>query len=167
MPKSSGKNGRPLTEDEQKLWQHIAQTIQPLSRLPGAPTTSHKSAARIHLPPAPPPIHKPLTNPIENRSDRKTRRGQLHVDSLIDLHDLTRDAAFDRLKRHLHRAQTRGHKCVLVITGKGKAGQGILRQSLPGWLHDPALRPLIAAQAQAHIRHGGGGAFYVFLKRKK
>ena len=172
MDRPSASNGRRLTDAEQKLWQHIARTIQPLHRRTDTPKAKPKpkpvakSRPHIHLPPAPPRAHQPALHPIERRIDRRTRRGRVKIDSLIDLHDLTRDAAFDRLGRHLHHARARGHRCVLVITGKGRSGEGVLRQSLPTWLHTPDIRPLISGYAQAHIRHGGGGAFYVFLKRK-
>ena len=58
----------------------------------------------------------------------------------------------------------RGDRTIIVVTGAGRAGQGVLKQRLPDWLAE--LRPLIAGYAQAHRQHGGAGAFYVFLKRK-
>ena len=62
------------------------------------------------------------------------------------------------------RASKRGHQCVLVITGKGRGGEGVLRAQLPRWLSQPDLRPLVSRLAPAHARHGGSGAFYVFLR---
>ena len=58
-------------------------------------------------------------------------------------------------------------RCVLVITGKGRLGTGILRSRLFDWIGDPNLRPFIAGYAQAHPRHGGAGATYIFLRSAK
>ena len=57
-----------------------------------------------------------------------------------------------------------GARCVLVITGKGRMGAGVLRSRLSDWIGDPALRPIIAGHATAHARHGGEGATYIFLR---
>jgi DNA-nicking Smr family endonuclease len=66
----------------------------------------------------------------------------------------------------LHRASNRGQRCVLVVTGKGGVNhRGVLRRMFPIWLTAPDIRPLIASYAPAHQRHGGMGAWYVFIKR--
>jgi DNA-nicking Smr family endonuclease len=55
---------------------------------------------------------------------------------------------------------------VLVITGKGVQGDGILRRRTPEWLAEPAVRGVVAGVSEAHRRHGGAGALYVAIKRK-
>jgi DNA-nicking Smr family endonuclease len=45
--------------------------------------------------------------------------------------------------------------------------RGILRRAVPRWLNEPDLRPLILGFAQAQPAHGGAGAFYVLLRRKR
>jgi DNA-nicking Smr family endonuclease len=68
---------------------------------------------------------------------------------------------------------------VLVITGKGgkwrdpneapfmRGDQGVLRQQVPGWLsRGPHARQIVGVY-QAHLRHGGEGALYVYLKRRR
>ena len=64
---------------------------------------------------------------------------------------------------------------MLVITGKGRAPDGglqpqrhgILRHSVPHWLGAPPLAARILQVAPAHQRHGGGGAYYVYLRRRR
>ena len=65
---------------------------------------------------------------------------------------------------------------VLVITGKGRPGQdegpaplrqGVLRRQVPVWLAQPPLGPLVLQVAEAHVRHGGAGARYVYLRRQR
>jgi DNA-nicking Smr family endonuclease len=70
------------------------------------------------------------------------------------------------LIRFLIRAQDEGERAVLVITGKGSLGEGVLRRFAPEWLGDAALRTVVAGWSQAHRRHGGEGALYVALKRR-
>jgi DNA-nicking Smr family endonuclease len=59
-----------------------------------------------------------------------------------------------------------GLRAVLVITGKGTTGDGVIRRRAPEWLADPSLAGVVAGAASAHRRHGGEGAIYVALKRK-
>ncbi len=55
---------------------------------------------------------------------------------------------------------------MIVITGKGQRGEGVLRQGFLQWLELPEARALISGYAPAHAKHGGGGAWYVFLRRR-
>ena len=105
--------------------------------------------------------HRPL-DPIEpNRFHRLTRA---HAPT-IDLHNLNQDRARAALTAFILRAHAEGHRTVLVITGKGALGDGVLRRRTPEWLAEPPLRAVIAGLSEAHRRHGGAGALYVALKR--
>jgi DNA-nicking Smr family endonuclease len=44
---------------------------------------------------------------------------------------------------------------------------GVLRHEVPHWLTSGALRPLVLQVTEAHRTHGGSGAYYVYLKRRK
>ena len=66
----------------------------------------------------------------------------------------------------LSRAHAEGLRAVLVITGRGLLGDGVLRRRAPEWLAEPPLRALVAGLSPAERRHGGDGALYVALKRK-
>ncbi len=71
-------------------------------------------------------------------------------------------------------ARARGKRLVLVITGKGRAGEdweapmparaGRLRHDVPRWLSLPPLSSAVLQVAPAHRRHGGEGALYVYLR---
>ena len=72
------------------------------------------------------------------------------------------------LKIFIADSQAMGRRCVLVITGKGSdAAPGVLRREAPRWLATPPLSQMIVNVSQAHDRHGGGGALYVYLKRRR
>jgi DNA-nicking Smr family endonuclease len=94
----------------------------------------------------------------------KLNKGDIRIDSKIDLHGLERFEAQDRLHRFLEHAKSHGLKNLLIIHGKGsKHGETpILKQHLYLWLrHYPAL----LAMHSAHPKHGGSGALYVLLKK--
>lgn len=95
------------------------------------------------------------------------RRGKLEIGASIDLHGHTQDSARNALASFLQMASIRGDRTVIVITGVGRAGQGVLKQRVPEWLADRDLRALVSGFAQAHRNHGGAGAYYVFLKKRR
>ncbi|MEM7730638.1 MAG: Smr/MutS family protein [Pseudomonadota bacterium] len=162
---------RPLEPSERLVWNRVARTVRPRRRphgkgaaKPVPSPTRDEFAAMMRLPPLTPAAPAPATGHVPRATDRITRRGRVEIDAKLDLHGLTQDQARGALSTQLLRSAKRGHRCVLVITGKGFQGEGVLRTQLPGWLSAPELRPLVARYAQAHARHGGGGAWYVFLK---
>ena len=91
------------------------------------------------------------------------------IERRIDLHGMTQDHAHATLDRFIAAAWSDGKRMLLVITGKGNVGSGggVLRRSVPRWLAagDHAARVLRVETAQP--RHGGGGALYVLLRRRR
>ncbi len=108
---------------------------------------------------------KAVAPPANRGAERKVRRGQLEIDAKLDLHGHTQDRAQAALERFVRAAHARGDRTVIVITGVGRGGEGIIKRRFTDWIAEPRLRALIAGYAPAHRVHGGGGAFYVFLKR--
>ncbi len=105
---------------------------------------------------------------MDKRTAARLRRGQIDIEGRIDLHGMTQEEAHANLSGFIKSSAGSGRRCVLVITGKGTGkgmGGGILRAQFPGWLNTPELRPLILAFAPAQPRDGGGGAFYVYLRK--
>ena len=102
-----------------------------------------------------------------NRSNaRRLRQGRMDIDDIIDLHGMTQAEAQTRLRSFIQRTAFSGNRTVLIITGKGRAGQGILRARVPEWLKEPPLSQLVIAISDAQPGDGGTGALYVRLKRK-
>lgn len=113
---------------------------------------------------------------MDKKSLTRLKRGKLMPEARIDLHGMTTGRAHPALVGFILRAQSQGKRLVLVITGKGKdrdAGgpiperRGVLRHQVPHWLSLPPVGPLVLQVTQAHLRHGGGGAYYVYLKRQR
>ncbi len=132
-------------------------------------------AARPPSAPPPPPLAG-----LEPKVRRRLGRGA-EVDARLDLHGLTQAAAHRRLRLFLIEAQTIGHTLVLVITGKGgrdpdsaggwRAGlegsRGVLRRQVPEWLTDADMRPYVIGFEEATRSHGGEGALYVRIRRRR
>ncbi len=106
----------------------------------------------------------------------KLKRGKLRPEGRIDLHGMTLDRAHPALTQFVIASHKRGRRLVLVITGKGKlrdeggpipVRHGVLRHQVPQWLSMAPLSSLVLQVSQAHISHGGGGAYYVYLRRNR
>ena len=125
--------------------------------------------------PAPPPSPPlPPLAVLERRERQALRRGRQDVYGVIDLHGLRQAEAHGRLIAFLMRSQAAGHGLVLVITGKGGAAapgvfeeRGVLRRSVPHWLRLPDLRGVVLGFEEAQAPHGGSGALYVRLRRRR
>ncbi|MCH8863160.1 MAG: Smr/MutS family protein [Proteobacteria bacterium] len=191
----SGKRAaKTLSPEDRALWDDVRDTIEPLEAQkrsgkqdhdpeiakPPARRRPKKKVAPDNFTPnqrearqersAP----KAIPGQIDRRAQRKIARGQTPIDSTLDLHGMTQQQAFSRLQSHIEAASSAGQRCILVITGKGAApdrgentGKGVLRRNLPGWLANQALSGLVSGIAPAGRAHGGGGAFYVRLKKQR
>jgi DNA-nicking Smr family endonuclease len=177
---------RKPSADEQALFRKAMQGTKPIARKkravqsppPAKPegVTAKPSAARprpvpaVAPPPAPkgaPPLAAGRIADLDKRTGERFKRGEMAIDAKIDLHGLTQAEAHDRLQGFLAKAAGGGKRCVLIVTGKGAGGWGVLRDSVPRRLNEPALRRHLLAYAQAQPRHGGAGALYALLKRKR
>ena len=106
---------------------------------------------------------------LERRTAQKLRRGQIPIDASLDLHGMTQSEAYAALRAALQRSQALGHRCLLVITGKGtgRANSGILKAMVPQWLDQSINRNRVLAFKTAQPQHGGAGAIYVLLRRQR
>ncbi|MCA8882630.1 MAG: Smr/MutS family protein [Rhodobacteraceae bacterium] len=114
---------------------------------------------------------------IDAKTMGKLRRGKHKPEARIDLHGMTLAQAHPALNRFISDSYLRQRRLVLVITGKGKdrddegsimpVPRGVLRHQVPHWLQIPPLGPLVLQILPAHLRHGGDGAYYVYLKRQR
>ncbi len=179
---SSRDRRRSLTQEEQQLWGQFARLVTPLPRptaaepsdvaaessgIPSshdasAPTSLSRRTRRTpHL--LPPPLA-----PIDRKTRQKLARGHDAIDARIDLHGRTQVQAHRALRNFLLDAQAAGHRYVLIITGKGRdQDYGVLRQQVPLWLDTPEFRGLVVGFDTAHAGHGGSGALYVRVRRKR
>jgi DNA-nicking Smr family endonuclease len=114
---------------------------------------------------------------LDGNTKEKLKRGQLQPGARIDLHGMTEAAAHGALLTFLAGARARGVRLALVVTGVGnprseesaewmRASHGVLKQMVPRWLNEKEFAALAVGTAPAHIRHGGEGALYVYLRKR-
>jgi DNA-nicking Smr family endonuclease len=113
---------------------------------------------------------------MDRNAFEKMTRGKLKPEARIDLHGMTLAEAHAELIGFILGAHAAGKRLVLVITGKGKIRDdhgpipqrmGALRNQVPHWLAAPPLGSAILQITPASLRHGGEGAYYVYLKRQR
>ncbi len=165
------------------IWTRVAATVRPtpgrtpptLPNLPPQALADVKPAPKVETAakgpgpvskPKTPRLASPETKAIEPGRLRRLIREREEGGPRLDLHGLTQDAARARLIGFIRQAHADGWRAVMVITGKGSRGDGVLRRYTPEWLASPELRDMVAGVAEAHRRHGGEGALYVALKRR-
>ncbi len=167
---------------------HWPNTAAPATTDKPAPTRrSPKDPSRpVEIAAKPPVSALPLVTPaltgLDRRTSQRLARGQVEVDARIDLHGESVETARAKLKDFLINSRARGARIVLVITGKGSSEfanhtlhgrthfhaperQGRLRRMATLWFHDAEFSHLISGFQPAHPKHGGGGAFYVRMRR--
>lgn len=168
------KKQRDLTTDEKKLWRRVAASVKTRRPIPADAEDVEEKPALKRVAQSPPPKAaapapatraKPAPPPQHRGNEKRVRRGKLEIGATCDLHGHTQDSGRAALERFLRAAHRRGDRTVIVITGVGRGGEGILKRRLPEWLAGHDIRPLVSGYAPAHRAHGGSGAFYVFLKR--
>ncbi len=191
--------GRPLSDEEASLCAEVmrdARVLDPVvrrrsaqappvpeNRVPSEPA-KEDSAPRPSAPPVAPRRRDTTAVPApgggtDRRTQVRLRRGQVEIDGRVDLHGMTQHQARPALESFVDRAVAAGHRCVLVITGKGSArpdddqgfmpdrARGVLREQVPRWLVLPPLARLVVTWQPAARQHGGEGALYLLLRRQK
>ncbi|HUD28691.1 MAG TPA: Smr/MutS family protein [Novosphingobium sp.] len=157
----------------------------------GGATPTADATVAAPLPPAkkvkgrvPPPL-APKPVPVKPRADtpahldgswdKRIAKGTLAPDFSLDLHGSTLDQAYSRLMHGLVQAKSMGARVVLVVTGKPRpvdaadrgTARGAIRAKVADWLAASDHASDIVAIRGAHRRHGGQGAIYVVLKKRR
>ncbi len=181
---------KPLKTKKSRV--HTAQEDDAQAVESAARRAPHAEKHVVHKPsakhaPAPSPAQQkknapPPLAPLDRRKARKIGSGRIEVEGRIDLHGMRQSEAHQALRRFLLSSHAQGRRWVLVITGKGNSQRrrpnaeedfgygeeerGVLKRNVPRWLAEPELRTIVVGYMEAAIRHGGGGALYVQLRRR-
>jgi DNA-nicking Smr family endonuclease len=138
--------------------------------------TPPKNAIKINYINPPPPLKQKIRREFIETGDmsavdgslaHRLRGGKYPIDATLDLHGKTQDQAFALINHYITNAYNMGNRCILIITGKGHNGLGILREQLPKWLNNSHLKDYILTISHANQKHGGTGSFYVLLRKNR
>lgn len=170
-----GNSGKDTPDSEEiRLWEEYTRDIAPVKKKPSfqkEPRPAKETPPRKKEKAAPLPAVKNTSHvqhappQLDARLDQRLRRGQVPLDGTLDLHGMTQAEAHEKLNGYIVRAHGQGKRCLLVITGKGRGGEGVLKQNFPQWMAMPPLGNIVLKIVPAAQSHGGSGAWYVYLKR--
>ena len=184
---------RILNDEEKELWNEFSRSTKPLrsqNKRNKKPSTIKITRQKNH------DLNKNTTNVTNVRPNtkiikddkpapslrmdaklhNKLKQGKLRPQAKLDLHGLNLAQAQPVLTKFVLSSYDKGFRLILVITGKGRKTEdndiiprrvGILKANFPNWLAIEPLSSKILQITEAHVRHGGGGAFYIYLKKKK
>lgn len=176
---------------DQALWEEVKTSVSPIKRArrSKAKIEIPPAAVAVILGSVPvPQVIRPMRNTapalstFDRRTAQKLGRGQSEPEARIDLHGETLENARFALLHFLSSRRMQGLRLVLVITGKGASPfarhtlhglkhfntperEGKIRRELPMWLEETQFRVHVVGFQPSHPRHGGGGAFYIRLRK--
>ncbi len=193
-PKPEAPHRPRLKQADLELWAHVTRDTRPLPRrkqLAAArtaddrgerPEEARDAAAALRsrasaprhpahgpTPPRLPELSLDASPGLDARSAERLRRGEMPIEARLDLHGHTQDEAQEALLAFVERAWRARRRTLLVITGKGRRGEGegVLRAAVPRWLNAAPLRRHLLAFARAQPKDGGAGALYLLLRRQR
>lgn len=181
--------------DDEAIWTMFTKGMKPLPKPPALPGEAPPRKSRpkpsavtkgsIEIPASTPAKKAPQTlagTDLDRRTQERLLAGKLPIDGRLDLHGMTQTQAQRALAFFMAESLAAGRRTVLVITGKGRGGAlasetapedwfapqpGVLRQNMPRWLEAPDIKPHILKIVPAQPKHGGAGAFYIYLRRAR
>lgn len=176
-------SARPLDPDERALWARVIATVRPIEargpvveeRPSEVKRAVVKRTAPVELPPKPKlPVPAKADATLDGSWDKRLARGIVTPDISVDLHGHTLQSAYATLDGGLEHAIRSGARVMLLVTGKpprerpeGGPMRGAIRAAVGDWLAASRHADHIAAVRNAHPRHGGAGALYIILRRRR
>ena len=153
-----------------------ARTSKPV--IAAAPAAASEPAPpKLRAPPAKPaPVARPAKSTpgitLDGTWDRRLSRGLVQPDATIDLHGHNLATAYSYLDHRLEQTIASGARVLLLITGKPPRDEppharGAIRGAVGDWLAASRHAGNIAAVRGAHPRHGGQGALYIVLRKRR
>ena len=179
MSSENNKSKPIITENDLSLWQKIAQDIKPLPVKQRNNAIVHKQINKgqfpgkfmeHHIIKIDAPYQYQINTKIDPKKRRALLRGKIEIEASLDLHGLNQDQAHARLKAFINYCYYHQKRFVTIITGKGKSADGyggILKRIVPQWLKSYDLAPYIIGFENAHVSHGGSGALYVWIRKRR
>ena len=112
--------------------------------------------------------------------NKELKRGKIKIDRRIDLHGYGLAEAYEKFNTEVKKNYDKNKRCLLIITGKGvhkkikndqdsnpKLYYGKIKNSIINWINEDNLKKYILTYQDAGFEHGGDGALFVYLRKKK
>ena len=112
--------------------------------------------------------------------NKELKRGKINIDRRIDLHGYSLVEAHEKFISEVKKNYNKNKRCILIITGKGvhkkieneqdtnpKLFYGKIKNSIINWINEDDLKKYILTYQDAGFEHGGDGALFVYLRKKK
>jgi len=113
--------------------------------------------------------------------NKELKRGRINIDRRIDLHGYGLVEAHEKFISEVKKNYNKNKRCLLIITGKGvnkkieneqqdvspKLFYGKIKNSIINWIKEDDLKKYILTYQNAGFEHGGDGALFVYLRKKK
>jgi DNA-nicking Smr family endonuclease len=155
--------------EDAELWHNIAATVTPYATkktVQKSEKEKPKASTQIAASTTPVPVlKKPASKKIDSGVSEQLKRKKFPIDAKIDLHGMTEKNAFQKLIAFVMRCLAQEKRTILVITGKGAGGQGVLKRNAPLWLETEFADQLLAL-SEAPTDMGGSGAFLARFRKK-
>jgi len=107
---------------------------------------------------------------LDPRVLRRLRRGDFAWQDHLDLHGMTSATARVAVDRFLAESVVLGHRCVLIVHGRGRNSKDqtpVLKERLKSWLARGRAARIVLGFTTARPCDGGAGALYVLLRRDR
>ena len=102
---------------------------------------------------------------LSKKNIRDFNKGNVFIENKLDLHGFNQEDAENLLEDFINQSIENGKRLILIITGKGKEGEGVIKNNIISWLNNKSLRNKILAVNHASKKHGGSGAIYILLRK--
>ncbi len=102
---------------------------------------------------------------LSKKKIKDFNKGNIFIENKLDLHGFNLDEARNLLENFINQSIKNKNRVILVITGKGKEGEGTIKNNILSWLNSKDLRNKILAVNYASRKHGGTGAIYILLRK--
>lgn len=168
-----------VMEDDPTLWGKVAETIRPLNQKSKKPTLKERKTIIIDRPVLSkeggdhkvkaqffPFLEKGKLIDTNSTTAEKLKTGNVQIEDRLDLHGVTAARAKTLVENFIISCYQEQKRYLLIVTGRGAHGCGIIYSEIEHWLNQPNLRPYLVAFTPAHAKDGGEGALYVLIKKR-
>jgi len=147
-----------ISKNDKKIWDKYISNFEKTVIIPNRKDLNN---AKNHQ------KEKSLHKTLEFKKDVNLfKKRRLKPDATLDLHGYSLYSAKLILHKYLIDCYDKNIRNVLIITGKGRNNNGVLKEEVPKWLTNYTLKKLLIRYDIAPKNFGGDGALLLRIKNK-